>query len=133
MVYRTFGMDVDFTCVPEPGTMAPDDFASCVNAASFQIYDETCKLRSSYKFPDCGAPFIIEENFLKDVMTVQSVNMDVGAPSFTYLYGNGKFSIGNNGCVCNDNNNGLKAGTSCRCAFPLDGNVNQKRAISFEA
>lgn len=69
-------------------------------------------IRGTYALPSCGAPLFIEENFLPYVLTVTSIDIDVGSPYFGFTYGYGKYSIRNNHIVCTD---------GCRCAFPVDG------------
>ena len=64
------------------------------------------------------------ENFLTQVLTITSVNYDIGDPHFEFLYGNGKFSIGNNQCTCSEMSTGaLSAMKGCKCRFPVDGTV----------
>ena len=126
-------MTVHLACVPSPSMDAGQDTAGCEGGSSFAIYDESCNLRGSYGVPDCGTPFIIEENFLADVLTVTDVNLDVGDPFFSFLYGDGKYSINNNHCVCVDDGGGLEANVACRCAFPVDGHFVGKRSIEFTA
>lgn len=111
-------MDTSESCVP---AMADGGFAGCAGASLFYIFDEGCNIRGSYSVPDCGAPFIIEENFLADVLTVTSINLDLGGGYFSFLYGDGKYSINNNHCGCQDNSSGLTGGQACKCAFPVDG------------
>jgi hypothetical protein len=126
-------MSVNLACVPSPSMDAGQDTAGCAGGGGFAIYDESCNVRGSYGIPDCGTPFIIEENFLADVLTVTTVNMDVGDPYFSFLYGDGQYSINNNHCVCVDDGGGLEAIVACRCAFPVDGHFTGKRAIEFKA
>jgi hypothetical protein len=123
-----------------------------VNGAAWEIYDETCTLRSAYQQPDCGIPWQIEENFLTDVLTITSVSTDVsiilsyplvhrmfkifqqvGEPYFQFLYGNGKYSINNNHCGCQSKSSGLTAVKNCKCAFPVDGIFTGKRSAKFSA
>ena len=51
------------------------------------------------------------------------INTTPGGAYFSFEYGNGQFSIGNNGCTCEDLSNGLQAESGCKCAFPVDGSV----------
>lgn len=123
--YYTFGMTVDLTSLGLQGTTS--------GGYSLRIMDNTCKILGVYNPPTCGTPAVIKENFLQYVLTVEAISADVGDPYFSFKYGNGKYSIGNNGCVCG------KIGTSfndarkgCRCAFPVAGQPT-KRGIAFEA
>jgi len=70
--------------------------------AMFYIMDNTCKIRAAYEQPSCGIPYVARENFLKYVLSVTSLSADVGSPYFSFNYGDGKYSIRNNGCVCGD-------------------------------
>lgn len=108
----TFGMSVTGTDVPGSGG---------TSGTTFYIFDNACNIKSTYSAGNCHTPWTIEENFLADVMTITSVSMDLGSPYFSFLYGDGKYSIRNNHCVCNDDHDGLAGGVGCRCAFPVDG------------
>ncbi|KAJ5604886.1 hypothetical protein N7510_010040 [Penicillium lagena] len=114
----TFGMSVSLSDVPAPGG-TPDVGAG--SSTTFYIFDNACNIMSTYTPGSCGVPWIIEENFLADVLTITRVEMDVGQPYFSFNYGNGVYSINNNHCVCNSDDDGLTAGQGCRCAFPVDG------------
>jgi hypothetical protein len=126
-------MFLSLVCVPTPDKDPSNDFQGCNDAGYFRIYDENCAVRSSYQMPNCGTPFVIEETFLPYVLTVTTVSMDVGQPYFSFLYGDGKYSINNNHCVCVNDGGGLEAKVACRCAFPVDGHFVRKRSIEFEA
>lgn len=99
--------------------------AGYVSTNAFLIYDNTCTLRGEYapEGNDCGIPYTIEENFLQQVLTIKSVDKTPGAKDayFQFDYGNGEFSIGNNGCTCGDLSSGLQAASGCKCAFPVSG------------
>jgi hypothetical protein len=126
-------MEVSLACVPSPDNDPSNDLNGCAGGSSFAIYDEYCNVRGTYDVPDCGTPFIIEENFLADVLTVTTVDLDVGSPYFSFLYGDGKYSINNNHCVCVDDSVGLEGKAACRCAFPVNGHFNGKRGVEFQA
>lgn len=113
----TFGMSVSLVDVPSPGGIG----AGATSGTTFYIFDNACNIMSTYTPPSCGVPWSIEENFLTDVLIITNVFMDVGDPYFSFLYGNGKYSINNNHCVCNGDSSGLAAAVGCRCAFPVDG------------
>ena len=78
---------------------------------------------------------------LRDRGSLSQVRLDLhqhlGRPDqrcvFPFLYGNGAYSIRNNGCVCNSMSGPFNAATEgCRCAFPVNGQF-EKRKIDFEA
>lgn len=115
----TFGMSVSLVDVPAPDPGA--GWAGTGSGTTFYIFDNACNIMSTYTPPSCGVPWSIEENFLTDVLIITDVFMDVGDPYFSFNYGNGKYSIRNNHCVCNDDGSGLAAAVGCRCAFPVDG------------
>ncbi|KAI1500626.1 hypothetical protein F5X99DRAFT_385419 [Biscogniauxia marginata] len=92
-----------------------------VSVATLYIFDEGCQIRGTYEVPNCGVPFVIRENFLTQVLTLRSINTDVGSPYFSFDYGDGRYSIRNNQCVCHDESSGLTAQVGCRCGFPVDG------------
>jgi hypothetical protein len=125
--FWTFSMRTTLVCVPDLYNLA-----GCEPTASMAIYDESCNFRSGYSVPSCGTPFIIEENFLSDVLMMNTISTDPGDSSFDFNYGNGKFSTGNNGCACEKGDSGLELITRCKCAFPVNG-VLGKRSIRFEA
>lgn len=110
------------------------DDPSQTSGYTFYIFDNACKLLGAYDTPgDCGLPFTIEGNFLKDVLTITSFTGEVGNPYFSFLYGDGKYSINNNhcGCVADPTFHFPTVAEDCKCAFPVSG--VSKRAISFEA
>ena len=102
----------------------------------FIIMDNSCKLLGAYKVPECELPYTIEDYFLKDVLTITSIDKKVPHPHFQFLYANGKYSIGENGCVCGAMDDGYPGNvlkpTGCRCAFPVDGEPS-RRSVSFVA
>jgi hypothetical protein len=116
-------MNVGLTCFPGlPGRGDPStDFSGCEGTNNLIIYDESCTIRGAYGIPDCGTPFVIEDNFLPYVLTMKTINTDVGDPYFSFLYGDGVYSIRNNHCVCVNDGSGLEAKVACRCAFPING------------
>ncbi|OTB00461.1 hypothetical protein M426DRAFT_65802 [Hypoxylon sp. CI-4A] len=119
----TFSMDVNELGVPTFDSEAI--WAGLVSGSSFIIYDNTCTAKGVYdpgdEGNDCGTPYIIEENFLPFVLTIQQVNFDVGSPRFQFAYANGLYTIGNNHCTCQDVSHDLEAEQACKCAFPLQG------------
>lgn len=117
----TFAMDTSLVDVPTFDGGAP--YAGISGNVAYIIYDNTCVPRGVYgpSGNDCGVPYVIEENFLADVLTVTSINTTPGGARFTFAYGDGKYSIGNNGCACGDLSSGLEAESGCKCAFPVDG------------
>ncbi|KAF2115129.1 hypothetical protein BDV96DRAFT_600260 [Lophiotrema nucula] len=123
----TFGMETTLATVP----------GGDGDAAEFYIFDNTCKIRGQYDPPsqdpdnNCGIPFTAKESFLPLVLTVTDVSFDVGDPYFQFSYGDGTYSINNNGCDCVSDNQGTVANEKCKCGFPVDGNSSGKRSIAF--
>ena len=129
----TFAMFVDLTSLGIPGGPWGPPNPSVVGGAAFQIMDNNCQVLAAYNPPSCGIPWTIEENFLQYVLTVTSVFMDVGDPYFEFTYANGEYSINNNHCVCSDTQASFPtAAKGCRCAFPVAGEPDKKRAIDFK-
>lgn len=87
----------------------------------FYIFDESCTIGGRYPLPPCDTPFIIEDNFLKYVLTVNIVDTEAVSPYLSFNYGARKYSIRNNHCVCNNEGSFFEAVEACRCAFPVDG------------
>lgn len=132
----TFSMDVSELDVPTFSSGAP--WAGLVGSQSFLMYDEKCTLKGIYsphQTNDCGGPYVIEENFLKYVLTVTSVNFDTADPYFSFKYANGKFSIRNNDCKCDEIGGGLSVEQGCKCNFPVEGLPDKRRSVevSFKA
>lgn len=121
----TFSMYLDEVSVPTFD--ADNPLAGVVSTAYFYIYDESCTRRGAYSMSghgnDCGIPYVIMENFLPYVLTIENINAAIGGGYFRFLYGNGEFSIGNNHCTCQSMTTGLEAKEGCKCAFPVDGTV----------
>jgi hypothetical protein len=113
--HLTFAMLVGMSSIGVPG--------STVKSTRFLILDHTCKVLGHYKpASKCGkVPWIVEEPFLHYMLTLESVFMDVGDPSFSFAYANGLYQIGENHCTCQDSQNGNHAEQGCKCAFPIDG------------
>lgn len=94
------------------------------SSKAFLIYDEGCELRGVYApGHDCGTPFVIQDFFLTQVLTIDKINFDADG-YFRFEYGDGRFSIGNNGCECQDMVDGLRGAQGCKCAFPIDGTTD---------
>ena len=121
--YWTFAMNVH--AINVPSFDADNPFAGYVSGNSFMIFDHTCEVRGVYapdnEGNDCGVPYVIMENFLSYVLTIESVNFDVGDPYFKFSYANGQYSIGENHCTCQDISHDLTGEQACKCAFPLEG------------
>jgi hypothetical protein len=115
----TFAMYVTLTVVPDLSGSAP--LAGAAGGTEYFIYDNNCNIMSAYQQPSCGIPWIIEENFLTDVLTITDVDEELGDAYYRFTYGNGAYSIDNNHCVCNGMSSGLTGEQGCRCAFPVDG------------
>ncbi|KAH8705643.1 hypothetical protein BGW36DRAFT_367947 [Talaromyces proteolyticus] len=130
----TFVMTVAMGGLPIPGGPITPGFPGYVSSASYMIFDNGCKLLGAYSpNGDCNSPYTLEDNYLADVMTIQSFT-DVGDPSFTFYYGNGKFSTGNNHCGCATTDDSLtKVAAACKCAFPQNGVLSKRgfQAIQY--
>jgi hypothetical protein len=125
----TFAMTVDLFAIPSLSRDPRAGLDGVHSSTWFAIYDHTCKLRASYE-PCDGLPYVIMEDFLPFVLTVAKVDMDVGRPYFSFYYGDGKYSIRNNHCVCqNTSGKGLAVQTSCRCAFLVGGKFKHARSL----
>ncbi|KAI2620579.1 hypothetical protein GGR54DRAFT_105408 [Hypoxylon sp. NC1633] len=116
-------MDVHEVDVPTFDSAAP--WAGLVDGHSFNIYDNECILKGVYapgvEGNDCGVPYVIQENFLPFTIDITSVFFDPGDARFTFNYANGRYSIGNNDCKCQDVSHDLEAESACKCAFPIHG------------
>lgn len=127
----TFGMYS--TLSPGPFPLGPgggemNELAS----AWFLVMDNSCKVLGIFPKPTCGIPYVLEANYLEYVLTVTTIDTGISEGYFRFTYGNGAYSIGNNGCGCSDSAGGLSADQSCKCAFPVAGQPT-KRSIAFEA
>lgn len=124
----TFVMTTGLYATGLPGTSATPTHGY------FGILDNTCQILGWYAKPTCGGPYTIKDNFLKDVLTVNTVSFDVSSPYFAFTYGNGKFSVGNNGCVCakTQQSTATDLEKAYRCAIPVSGMV-VKRKLEFAA
>lgn len=93
--------------------------------SSYQIHDNTCFLRGRFntRAKECESSFVIEANYLQQVLTIESQDTMAGGAYFRFAYGDGLFSIGNNGCECQDMSHGLMAALGCKCAFSVNGIV----------
>lgn len=117
----TFAMSNSAVDVPAPGSGGIG--AGYSQGNSLFIFDNACNIMGEYAPCSGGTPYTIEENFLADVLTVSDIDMDLGGGYFKFYYGNGEFTIGNNGCTCQDDSSGLQGSQGCKCAFPQDGVV----------
>ncbi|OAQ59926.1 hypothetical protein VFPPC_14708 [Pochonia chlamydosporia 170] len=117
----TFAMATSLSVVPSLSSDASNGLAGASGGATFIIYDNNCMPRAVYDAPSCGVPYVAKENFLKWVLSVNTVDMGVGSPYFSFTYAAGKYSIRNNHCVCSDMSHGLTGAKGCRCAFPVKG------------
>lgn len=121
--FSLYSEAVEFPGISGGGEYDPN--VGYTSSSSYQIYDNTCTLRGRFNTgaEDCNVPFVIQANYLQQVLTIESQNTMMGAAYFRFAYGNGLFSIGNNGCECQDMSSGLMAAQGCKCAFPVDGTV----------
>lgn len=117
----TFAMDNSQVDVPTFDGGAP--WGGLAGNNAYIIYDNACIPQGVYgpSGNDCGTPYAIEENFLPYVLTVESINTDLGGGYFKFAYANGLYTIGNNGCTCENLSSGLEGEQGCKCAFPLQG------------
>lgn len=117
----TFAMDISEVDVPTFNSGA--EWAGLAGNNAYIIYDNNCVPYGVYgpDGNDCGTPYVIEDYFLPYVLTVQDIDTDVGGGYFKFAYANGLYTIGNNGCTCEDLSSGLEAEQGCKCAFPLEG------------
>lgn len=119
----TFALWTAAVEVPAPVRGAASS-AGYAASSGYLIYDNTCTLRGAWDtIADCAIPYTIEANFLKYVLTVKAQDSGIGSPYFDFVYGNGRFSIGNNHCTCGSMTKGLYVAEGCKCAFPVDGTV----------
>lgn len=109
-----------------PGTSATP------TSGYFGILDNNCKILGWYTQPGRGIPYTTKDYFLQGVLTIDKVSFDTSSPFFSFTYGNGKFPVGNNRCVCGETQqstaNDVKK--ACRCAFSVSGVVS-KREVEF--
>jgi hypothetical protein len=120
----TFAMDTSEVSVPTFN--GGNALAGVAGHVTYIIYDNTCTPRGAYgpSGNDCGTPYVIKENWLPYVLTVNKIDTSVGGPYFSFNYANGKYSINNNHCGCQDMSSGLEAEKGCKCAFPIHGEPN---------
>ena len=74
---------------------------SMTSGTAFLVMDNYCKLLGIYgtNIVRCGAPFTLEANSLKYVLTLETAWADVGGASFKFSYANGEYVIHENGCT----------------------------------
>lgn len=113
--------------VSETGTGLPGNsgdgsyISNAEQSNEFYIFDSSCNARGAYAPGSCSTPWWIEENFLKDVLTITNVFMDVSDAFFSFDYGDGTYLVNNNQCGCENEESFPTATTICKCAFPVDG------------
>ncbi|KAA8916255.1 hypothetical protein TRICI_001537 [Trichomonascus ciferrii] len=113
--HLTFAMLVGMSSLGVPG--------STKQSARFLVLDHACKILGHYRpASKCGKiPWKLEAEYLHYMLTLESVYMNVGDPSFSFAYANGLYKIGENHCTCQDSQSGLHVEVGCKCAFPIDG------------
>ena len=91
------------------------------------------QVTESHGMPNCGIPWTIKDNTLKYMVTISAAGRSVDSSAFSqFEYADGKYIIGNDGCVCNGIGWPFNVATEgCRCAFRVDGEP-LKRAFTFE-
>ncbi|KAJ4145186.1 hypothetical protein LMH87_004042 [Akanthomyces muscarius] len=100
---------------------AANPWPGLVDYRAFIIYDNNCIAHGVYSRGDGSTPFIIQDNYLPYVIIIDSVNLSIGGLYYRFEYADGRYSIGNNHCKCDDMSHGLTAEEGCKCAFPLLG------------
>lgn len=117
----TFAMDDSQIDVPTFN--AGDPWAGLAGNNAYIIYDNNCIPYGVYgpEGNDCGTPYVIEDYFLPYILMIKSIDTDLGGGYFKFAYANGLYTIGNNGCTCEDLSSGLEGEQGCKCAFPLKG------------
>ncbi|KAK2757198.1 hypothetical protein FQN54_004712 [Arachnomyces sp. PD_36] len=99
-------------------------FAGVTGNDAFLIFDEDCMPHGVYSpgnNGECGIPYEVQEGFLRWTMIIESVNMFMGGGDFSFAYGAGTYTIGENHCACQDISEGLRAEQACGCSFPVNG------------
>lgn len=133
--YYTFSLLVSVSTLGLfKGRGKPGD-PSMTTSSVFKIMDNDCKVLGTYGTNKCDLNIDahIHENFLPYDLIITNEWLDLGGPSFTFLYANGEYKINNNHCGCTDaHSEGLNAAKGCKCAFPIHGQP-EKRAIEFKA
>lgn len=128
----TFGMATHMVSVP--GGTAGDGLAGAWGGAQFTIYDNSCTVQGAYTPCKNGIPYFVQENWMPYTLSVNTVDMGVGSPYFSFTYGDGKYSIKNNQCGCQKIDQGAGvAAKACKCAFPVDGTFGKKREAAADA
>jgi hypothetical protein len=130
-------MSFSVTQIGFPTFSGGNAFAGLSGQKGWAIYDNTCALKGVYgpSGNQCDTPFVIEENFLTQVLSITGFTALVGQASFGFKYGDGYYVTKNNHCGCVNDPDGLRGQSFCKCAFPVDGHFkgDNKRAIEFEA
>lgn len=104
-----------------PTFNAGDPWAGYTSSSAFALYDNSCEYRGSYnphQDGNCGINYIIQEDFLTQTLTIDSVYFDPASPRFSFSYGGTEYSTNSNDCVCTGQLDGLVSTAYCRCGFP---------------
>ncbi|KAJ6779723.1 hypothetical protein PWT90_02066 [Aphanocladium album] len=115
----TFTLNINEIDVPTFDAANP--WPGLVDYQAFIIYDNNCIPHGVYSRGDGSTPFIIQDNYLPYVIIIDRVNLSLGGVYFRFEYADGRYSIGNNHCVCTDMSHDLTGEEGCKCAFPLLG------------
>ncbi|KAJ5739991.1 hypothetical protein N7533_012775 [Penicillium manginii] len=96
-------------------------FAGISGSKAFILYDDVCKRTGVYspdeEGNDCGIPYVIEEEWLSDKLTVTNINWDVAAPYFKFKYADNEYQTGQDWNICSDISSGLRAEQACQATF----------------
>ncbi|KAI9695280.1 MAG: hypothetical protein M1820_008742 [Bogoriella megaspora] len=123
--YYTFAM-VNTMTGQLPGSDSPDEGPEASSMNAVGIMDNGCHLLAAYSIEETqgeyGIPWVIQGDFLQYVLTIQKIDYELGEGYFDFSYANGKYTIGNNGCICqNLDGSGLSTSQTCGCSFPVAG------------
>jgi hypothetical protein len=115
----TFAMQISQVSVPTFDGSNP--FAGISGSKAFILYDDVCKRTGVYspdeEGNDCGIPYVIEEEWLSDKLTVTNINWDVAAPYFKFKYADNEYQTGQDWNICSDISSGLRAEQACQATF----------------
>lgn len=114
-----FAMQVSMIDVPSGGEGGIA--AGAAGQTVYYIFDNTCKIMGIYGPPNCDLPASIQGDFLDYTLILKKIDTALGGGYFSFAYGNGEFSIGNNHCTCQNDSEGVEGKMDCACAFPKAG------------
>lgn len=101
--------------IPNPGQAAGTFQAG----HGIELIDSHCNVVGGYTWDTCGIPAIIKEDFLPGVLTVNSVQADVGGTAMTFEYAGVSYDTkSSKRCKCWSEAVGLAEKGFCTCEFP---------------